>query len=201
MKSVGFVGLGFMGRGMAWNLIRGVDRLVVYDVSPRNTLLFEKLLDNKQKVIFANSLTEVAQESQTVCLSLPDENSCHEVIFGNKGLATAWKDKNQTMARKLIIDHGTFSQAFAKHASNSLLTNYQHINYMDAPVSGGPTGAKNATLTIMTGGEKELFEENKFIFHSIGKNVLHFGSVGKSLINYAFFLLIFLSFEFLFLFS
>lgn len=175
MKCVGFVGLGFMGRGMASNLIKGVDKLVVYDISPNNTLLFDKLLEIKENVIFANSLKEVAQETQTICLSLPDENSCDNVIFGSNGISNIWKEKD---GNKLIIDHGTFSQAFAKHTSNKLLTNYKNIDYIDAPVSGGPMGAKNATLTIMTGGKKELFEQNKYIFHSIGKNVLHFGSVG-----------------------
>lgn len=180
MKSIGFIGLGFMGRGMAANLLRGVDRLVVYDVSAANSCLFEKIVnENKQqqeKLIVVKSIEEVAQQTQTICLSLPSEDSCHEVIFGSKGISKKWQMKD---GKKLIIDHGTFSQAFAKQTASNLLTNYERIDYMDAPVSGGPLGAKNGTLTIMTGGKKELFDENQFIFHSIGKNVLYFGETGK----------------------
>lgn len=175
MRRVGFVGLGFMGRGMAANLAKGLPQLTVFDISKENVKLFENSLgrEDLSKVNISQSVKSLAEQSDMICLSLPSESACREVIFGPDGIAQAWKSN-----RGLIVDHCTSSKDFATQISSELQKSHQNIQYLDCPVSGGPTGAKNATLSIMVGGTVENFDLCRPILDLIGKNVQHFGPVG-----------------------
>jgi 3-hydroxyisobutyrate dehydrogenase-like beta-hydroxyacid dehydrogenase len=176
IRRVGFVGLGFMGRGMAANLAKGLPKLTVYDISQENWKIFQSNQEiDMSKVIFARSLQQLAEESDVICLSLPSESSCKEVIFGRNGITQTWKSSKEG---KLIVDHCTSSKAFAQetHAQLSHVNNL--LNYIDSPVSGGPGGAKDASLTIMVGGAKQQYEECLPLFRLIGKKILHFGPAG-----------------------
>jgi 3-hydroxyisobutyrate dehydrogenase-like beta-hydroxyacid dehydrogenase len=174
MRRVGFVGLGFMGRGMAANLAKGLSKLTVFDISQENSKIFHSNVDAR-KVVFAESLQQIAEESDVICLSLPSESSCQEVIFGRNAIAQTWKLSKE---RKLIIDHCTSSKAFAQQTHGQLSHVNNLLNYIDSPVSGGPGGARDATLTIMVGGTKQQFEDSLPLFRLIGKKILHFGPAG-----------------------
>jgi 2-hydroxy-3-oxopropionate reductase len=172
------VGLGFMGRGMAANLAKGVSRLTVFDISKENSELFQKSLcqEHLATVNFAKSLRHLAEESDVICLSLPSDTSCREVLFGSHGVAQTWQSAPNE--RRLVIDHSTSSKDFAQKVSSELREQSPLFDYMDCPVSGGPAGAQNATLTIMAGGTAENFQEHLPLFRLMGKKVLHLGPTG-----------------------
>lgn len=175
-RRVGFVGLGFMGRGMAANMAKGLSKLTVFDISPENSKIFRRNCEAEgREVVFAESLRHLAEESDIVCLSLPSESSCKEVIFGDSGIAQTWKSSKEG---KLIIDHCTSSKAFAQETHLQLSSINNLLSYVDSPVSGGPGGARDATLTIMVGGKKQHFDDCLPLFRLIGKKILHFGPAG-----------------------
>jgi 2-hydroxy-3-oxopropionate reductase len=179
MRRVGIVGLGFMGRGLAANLAKGLNRLNVYDISKENCSLFQKSLcqEKLQRVTFTKSIEHLAEESDVICLSLPNDLSCREVLFGSRGVAQTWQTFPNE--QRLIIDHSTTSKDFAQQISRELQQQNPLFDYMDCPVSGGPVGAQNATLTLMVGGSTENFRDNLALFHMIGKKIVYLGPTGR----------------------
>jgi 2-hydroxy-3-oxopropionate reductase len=140
MLRIGFIGLGFMGKGMASNIARGlpphssriIDKLNLYDIDESKCKYISSLHKDKS-INVASSIEEIASLSDVICLSLPSEEACKSLIFDDKsGLLKYWKNSEN----KTIIDHGTFSNSFVttNHHKCKLLG----VEYMDAPVSGGP---------------------------------------------------------------
>lgn len=163
MATIGFIGLGIMGAHMARNLLKGDHRLVV-----NGAYAVPDDLRAAAKVV-ANS-TEVAQAADIIIAMVPDTPDVHNVLFADDGVAKGLTDG------KLVIDMSSISpldtQAFAKQI------NALGCDYLDAPVSGGEVGARDATLTIMVGGPQKAFERAKPLFDLMGRNITLVGDNG-----------------------
>ncbi|MGS1039868.1 2-hydroxy-3-oxopropionate reductase [Burkholderia glumae] len=163
MATIGFIGLGIMGSHMARNLLKGGHSLVVNGAFPVPDDL------RGQARVVANS-TAVADGAEILISMVPDTPDVHRVLFADDGLA-----KGLT-AGKLVIDMSSISpldtQAFAKRI------NALGCDYLDAPVSGGEVGARDATLTIMVGGPERAFERARPLFELMGKNISLVGDNG-----------------------
>jgi 2-hydroxy-3-oxopropionate reductase len=162
--NVGFIGLGIMGAPMAGHLLKGGHRLFV------NTR--GKVPDDlvKAGAVVCGSPKEVAQKADVIVTMLPDTPDVEAVLFGETGVAKGLSKG------KVVVDMSSISpiatKAFAKRI------NELGGEYLDAPVSGGEVGAKNATLTIMVGGPTSAFERVKPLFELMGKNITLVGGNG-----------------------
>jgi 2-hydroxymethylglutarate dehydrogenase len=164
-RKIGFIGLGNMGRRMSLNLLKAGFKLTVYDVRP------EAVLDLVQHgAAAAKNPAKVAQNSDVIITSLPTPEALKEVILGTSGIVTASK-----RALIVIVTDTVSPESIRKLAS---AVEMQGIEVLDAPVSGGTSGAENATLTIMVGGKKETFENCIDILRTIGKEIIYVGSAG-----------------------
>ncbi|MFM0320921.1 2-hydroxy-3-oxopropionate reductase [Caballeronia glebae] len=163
MATIGFIGLGIMGAHMARNLIKGGHKLVVNGKFPVPDDI------RAQTQVVADS-TAVAQESEIVITMVPDTPDVANVLFADDGIA-----KGLTKG-KLVIDMSSIApletQEFAKKI------NALGCDYLDAPVSGGEVGAREATLTIMVGGPEKSFNIAKPLFDLMGKNISLIGDNG-----------------------
>jgi 2-hydroxy-3-oxopropionate reductase len=163
MATIGFIGLGIMGAHMARNLLKGGHSLVVNGAWP-----VPEDIAGKAKVV-ADSKA-VAQASEIVITMVPDTPDVAKVLFDADGVATG------LTAGKLVVDMSSIApletQEFAKKI------NALGCDYLDAPVSGGEIGAREATLTIMVGGPQKAFEQAKPLFDLMGKNVTLVGDNG-----------------------
>ena len=161
---IGFIGLGVMGRPMAGHLIAAGHTLILNRVKPAS----QELVD---KGGTANDTARaVAEAAEVVILMVPDTPDVEAVLFGADGVAEGLSPG------KLVIDMSSISpvatKAFAKRIEA------KGCDYLDAPVSGGEVGAKNAALTIMVGGKPEAFAKAKPIFEAMGKTITHVGPNG-----------------------
>ncbi|WP_250434650.1 2-hydroxy-3-oxopropionate reductase [Caballeronia sp. ATUFL_F2_KS9A] len=163
MATIGFIGLGIMGAHMARNLIKGGHTLVVNGKFPVPDDI------RAQTQVVADS-TEVAQASEIVITMVPDTPDVAAVLFADDGVA-----KGLTKG-KLVIDMSSIApletQEFAKKI------NALGCDYLDAPVSGGEVGAREATLTIMVGGPEKSFNVAKPLFELMGRNISLIGDNG-----------------------
>ncbi len=165
IKRIGFIGLGTMGRHMAANLQKAGFELVVYDVAAPAVELAAQ-----NGATAARSVKEVGQLSDAVVLMLPNTPDVQSVVYGDGGLLA------NPPAARLIIDMSTIAPVAVRQISADL--SQQGIAFLDAPVSGGPVGAQNASLTIMAGGEKEAFERALPVFRGMGTTITHVGASG-----------------------
>jgi 2-hydroxy-3-oxopropionate reductase len=164
MSNIGFIGLGIMGKPMAANLIKGGRTLFLHSRSG----VPQELSAAGGKV--CASAKEVAQKADIIITMVPDTPDVERVLFGNDGVA-------EGLTRgKTVIDMSSISpietKAFAKRI------NELGCEYVDAPVSGGEVGAKNAALTIMVGGNEATFNKVKPVFDLMGKNITLVGGNG-----------------------
>jgi 2-hydroxy-3-oxopropionate reductase len=161
---VGFIGVGIMGRPMAGHLLTGGHELTVFDVKPLPPELTEK------GAVAAKSGKEVAEKSDVVIIMVPNTPDVEAVLFTKGGVAEGLSKG------KTVVDMSSISpiatRGFAKRVQEL------GADYVDAPVSGGEVGAKNATLTIMCGGSEEAFARVKPLFELMGKNITLVGPVG-----------------------
>jgi 2-hydroxy-3-oxopropionate reductase len=165
-QSVAFIGLGVMGREMALNLLKSGFRVVVHDVR----LDAVRDLAGAHGAVAAHSVAEAATGADLVILMLPDTPEVAQVISGPGGLLS------HPPAGKLVIDMSTISPQATREMSKALAA--VGVQMLDAPVSGGPAGAKNATLSIMVGGESAAFERAKPVFGAMGTTIVHVGPSG-----------------------
>ena len=163
---LGFIGLGTMGRPMAENLIKGGYSLVVYDPSSAATKSLAKL-----GAVVVGAPAEVTQQSRTIILMLPDSPQVEEVVLGDSGLLKTITDGT------LVADMSTISPSVAQRIAEMLRK--KGCGFVDAPVSGGPAGAAQASLTIMVGGRQEDFDQLAPVFQKLGKTITHVGEVGS----------------------
>ncbi|KKX33435.1 2-hydroxy-3-oxopropionate reductase [Rhizobium sp. LC145] len=162
--NIGFVGLGVMGRPMAGHLIDAGHALSLHRVKEASRDLVEK------GACAAESAAQVAAQSDVVILMLPDTLDVEAVLFGAEGLAGALSPG------KLVIDMSSISPIATKDFAARI--GKLGCAYLDAPVSGGEVGARNAALTIMVGGEEEAFRRALPLFEKMGKNITLVGGVG-----------------------
>jgi 2-hydroxy-3-oxopropionate reductase len=157
---IGFIGLGIMGRPMAMNLKNAGHDLIVPD---RGSLTDE--IRNAAKVVATP--TAVAAEAEVVILMLPDTPDVEAVLFGENGAVEGLRKGS------LVIDMSSISPIETKVYAKRI--NEKGCDYLDAPVSGGEVGARQATLTIMVGGSDTAFARAKPLFDLMGKNITHVG--------------------------
>ena len=165
MSKIGFIGVGIMGRPMAGHLRAAGHELFL--VKHRTTLPKE-LVDGG--AVECASSKEVAQQAEIVITMVPDTPHVEAVLFGPDGVAEGLS------AGKTVVDMSSISPIETKSFANRV--NELGCDYLDAPVSGGEVGAKNAALTIMVGGPQETFDKIKPLFELMGKSITLVGDNG-----------------------
>lgn len=164
MSNIGFVGLGIMGKPMALNLIKGGHKLFL---NSRSGVSQELMAAGGTS---CDSPKTVAQQADIIIVMVPDTPDVEKVLFGESGIA-------QGLSKgKLVIDMSSISPIATKDYAKRI--NDLGCDYLDAPVSGGEVGAKNAALTIMVGGPQAAFDRAKPIFELMGKNITLVGGNG-----------------------
>ena len=160
---IGFIGLGIMGRPMALNLKAAGHTLAV----PERASLTAEI---RAAASVLPSAEAVAAASEVVILMVPDTPDVEAALFGAGGVAGGLKSGS------LVIDMSSISPIETKVFAEKIAA--LGCEYVDAPVSGGEVGAKNAALTIMAGGTEAGFARAKPLFEVMGKNITHVGPVG-----------------------
>jgi 2-hydroxy-3-oxopropionate reductase len=164
MSNVGFIGLGIMGKPMAAQLQGAGHKLFLHDV----VALPQNLLDGG--AVGCKSAKEVASKADIVIVMVPDTPQVEAVLFGKDGVAEGLSKG------KVVIDMSSISPIATKGFAAKITK--LGCDYLDAPVSGGEVGAKEASLTIMVGGTDAAFERVKPLFDKMGKNVTLVGGPG-----------------------
>ncbi len=164
-ETVGFIGLGRMGLGMARNLVQAGVPLLVHDVHRQPA---EMLAGHGADV--AAEPADVAARAGLVFLCLPSETEVEEVLFGARGIARGGR-------RAAIVDTTTMNRNAARRLARQARD--AGLAYADCPVSGMPLRADRGTLTIMFGGSDELFALARPHLDVMGEFVVHCGEVGS----------------------
>ena len=162
--SIGFVGLGIMGKPMAANLLKAGFRVCVFD---RPAAAAAELRALGASV--AKDLATVC-EADVIITMLPDSPDVEAVVLGPGGV------RDSATAGAVHIDMSTIAPATAQRVAAELML--KRIGSLDAPVSGGEQGAIDGTLSIMVGGPVATFEAMAPIFAALGKNVVRIGESG-----------------------
>ena len=164
-ETIGFIGLGIMGRPMSLNLLKAGYPLVVHSRSPAPV---DAVVS--QGATRASSPREVAAASDIVITMLPDSPDVERVVSGENGVLEGIRPG------ALIIDMSTISPVVAKRLAAE--AEKRGATMLDAPVSGGEIGAINATLSIMVGGPEEAFQRALPAFEAMGKSIIRIGEAG-----------------------
>ena len=161
---IGFVGLGIMGAPMAGQLIKAGHSLFVHTRGK----VPEAIASSSATP--CTSARAAAERADIVITMVPDTPDVEAVLFGETGIAAGLSPG------KVVVDMSSISPIATK--AFALKINALGCDYLDAPVSGGEVGARNATLTIMVGGPEAVFERVRPLFESMGKNITLVGGNG-----------------------
>jgi 3-hydroxyisobutyrate dehydrogenase len=164
-ERVGFVGLGTMGHFMAENLLKAGYALTVWNRTAERAAPLVVLGATQ-----ADTPADVARASDIVIACLTDSPQVEEVLFGPGGLAEGFAEGS------LFIDCSTISPTKAKEFAQRLSS--EGVTVLDAPVTGGSEGAKNATLSILVGGAESDFARAETVLEAMGRTITHLGDVG-----------------------
>lgn len=165
MKRIGFIGLGLMGSGMSMNLLRAGFPITVWNRTPSK---MKPLLDAGAEG--AGSPREVAERSDVVVDIVTDSPDVEGVLLGPEGVIHGARPGT------VVIDMSTISPSVTRRIAEEL--GKKDVRMLDAPVSGGDVGAKEGTLSIMVGGDEEVYEECLPIFQAMGRTITHVGDNG-----------------------
>ena len=165
METVGFIGIGNMGSGMSRSIQRAGYPMVVYDAREEAT---RELLEGGARL--ASSPTEVAQLSDVTFTSLPGPKEVEEVAVGPEGLLAGIKEGG------IYVDLSTSRPTLIREIEPKFRQRGAHV--LDAPVSGGKSGAASRNLAIMVGGEREVYDRIKPILDAFGDKVFYAGDIG-----------------------
>ena len=165
MEKIGFIGLCNMGRPLAERLLKKY-QLYVYDLEEENLNFFVS-----HGAIKCLSPSEIASNTDKVFLCLPTSSIVEKVINGDKGIFKTAKQNS------FIIDMTTGEPEITRELSKNLLL--RDINFIDAPVSGGPKGARLGNIAIMIGGTEKQFSIIKPIMDDISSNIFYAGEIGS----------------------
>ena len=165
MLKVGYIGLGLMGKSIARNILKAGFPVVVHN---RSRAAVDELV--AEGATAANSPKEVAAQVDVVFTNLPDTPDVEKVVLGENGILEGAHDG------LIVIDNSTIKPASARTIAEQLAK--KNVFALDAPVSGGDIGARNATLTIMVGGDASALEKAMPVFQAMGKTVTHVGDAG-----------------------
>ncbi len=166
---IGFIGIGVMGRPMTLNLLKAEHHVTIFARHPDKPEV-QEVMNAGAKL--APSPRAVAMASEMVITMVPNSMQVEEVVAGPNGILEG--------ARKglIIIDMSTIAPTMSRKLAQ--LASTRGVHFLDAPVSGGSQGAVNGTLTIMVGGEREIFEQARPVLEAMGKkeNIFHVGPTG-----------------------
>ena len=161
---LGFIGLGIMGRPMADHLIAAGHQV---------HLMSRSGVPNELTAaggVACATPAEVARHADVIFTMVPDTPDVEKVLFGEQGV------EQGLTGGKVVVDMSTISPVATREFARRIAAH--NCEYLDAPVSGGEVGAKNAALTIMVGGPAGAFERVKPLFGTMGKSVTHIGPNG-----------------------
>lgn len=162
----GFIGLGLMGRPMCLNLLHAGAELTVYNRTPA----VAEAIQQPPRLTAVRSVAELAQRVNIVILMVADTAAVESILFGPHGLSSTLRPGS------LVIDMGTTAVTATRQFADRLCA--KHIDFIDAPVSGGEIGAINGSLSIMAGGSADAIARAQPIFDVLGKATIHIGEVG-----------------------
>lgn len=166
MKKIGFIGIGIMGRGMAANLVKAGFELTVY------TRRKEKIEDFLQQtgVQWAESPAKCAMGQEAVITMVGYPKDVEDVYFGENGILSGAEQG------AFLIDMTTTDPRLSLRIAEAGREKNLHV--LDAPVSGGDTGAREGTLSIMVGGNEADFAASLPLFRAMGKTIVYEGGHG-----------------------
>lgn len=165
MGTIAFIGLGIMGSPMAVHLLNAGHEVTGYNRTP----------DRAQPLIAAGgraagSIADAVCDAEVVCVMVPDSPDVHAVLAGEGGVFDSAKPGT------LVIDFSSIRPDVTVELAEQ--ARQRGFRLLDAPVSGGEAGARNAALSIMVGGTAEDFAAARPVFDAVGKTVVHVGPSG-----------------------
>jgi 2-hydroxy-3-oxopropionate reductase len=161
---LGFIGLGIMGAPMATHLINAGHQVFINTRSKVPADLASS------KAVQCATAGDVAKNADIIFTMVPDTPDVEKVLFGENGVASG------LTKGKVVVDMSSISPIATKEFAKKI--NALGCDYLDAPVSGGEVGAKNATLSIMVGGDENVFNKVKPVLDLMGKNINLVGGNG-----------------------
>jgi 3-hydroxyisobutyrate dehydrogenase-like beta-hydroxyacid dehydrogenase len=161
---IGFSGLGQMGKPMAMNLLKSGAEVTVNDIRPEKFPQFERL--------GAKATSDIGRlvDTDVLFLSLPNSEVVESTLLGDHGLA------DKLRPGQIVVDTSTISYASTMKIAEGLAR--RKVGFLDAPVSGMEARAIDGTLTVMCGGEADVFERVRPLLECIGNKILHMGGAG-----------------------
>jgi 3-hydroxyisobutyrate dehydrogenase-like beta-hydroxyacid dehydrogenase len=155
MAAIGFIGLGTMGCPIAGHLLDANHSVSLFNRSDSAYTAF-----SEKEAAFCNSPKDVAADSQIIFLCLPSHKEVTQSIYGEHGL------QESKLNGKVILDLSTIDLCESKRFASHLKS--EGACYLDCPISGGPKGAENATLSIMVGGDSAVYNEVRELLEILG---------------------------------
>jgi 3-hydroxyisobutyrate dehydrogenase len=166
MTKVGFIGLGNMGMPMAQNLLKAGYEVTGFDLNADATQLLAANGGTS-----ANSVADACKAAEVVITMLPAGEQVRDVYLGAGGVLAS------AAPGTLLIDSSTIDVQTARDVAQAAQDS--GLAMVDAPVSGGVTGAEAATLTFMVGGSDDAFERARLVLEKMGKTIVHAGGPGN----------------------
>lgn len=163
--TLGFIGLGLMGKPMAGHLIKAGFGVYVHN---RSRAAVDELAALGAKP--AANAAEIGKHADIIMLCLPDSPDVEAIVLGNDGLAAHAKSGT------VIVDHSTIKPSTARKVAEAIAP--RGLSFLDAPVSGGQIGAEKGNLTIMVGGDAAALEKALPALQAYGKAITHIGASG-----------------------
>nr|WP_142247972.1 2-hydroxy-3-oxopropionate reductase [Alkalihalobacterium alkalinitrilicum] len=162
---LGFIGLGIMGKPMAFNLLKNGYEVTVFDI---NETAVKEMMEQGAKA--AQCPKEVAQNSEVIITMLPKSEHVKSVVLDENGVIEGASEGT------IVIDMSSITPVASKEIAAKLAERGMHM--LDAPVSGGEPKAIDGTLSIMVGGKEHIFEKVQPILTSVGKDIVLVGDHG-----------------------
>lgn len=166
MEQVGVVGCGAMGRGLVKNLLKKGYQVFAYDLNPKALKEVQELGASPMP-----SVTALAGQVSVLITSLPSSSVLAEIILDQKGAL------QELQPNSYILDFGTTDVEITRQLNKQATE--KGVHFFDCPVSGGPKGAAEGSLTIMVGGDKNYLESILPILQAVGKNIKYIGEAGS----------------------
>ncbi|MFY4783067.1 NAD(P)-dependent oxidoreductase [Aliarcobacter butzleri] len=166
MKKIAFIGVGVMGKFMVSNLLKNGFEVSIY---ARNKAKVEDSI--KEGAVFCETIKECVQNKDAIITIVGYPKDVEEVYLSQEGII------NSASQNSYLIDMTTTTPTLSVKIHEE--AKKKNLKALDSPVSGGDIGAKNATLSIMVGGEKEDFEACKKLFEAMGKTIVYAGNAGN----------------------
>lgn len=161
-----FIGLGNMGYPMAGHLAKQHDDIIVYN----RTLAKAIQWANEYGACYANTMSQAVANADVIFSCVGNDNDLRQVVLGEGGLI------HHAKQGAILVDHSTVSAEISRELAHLLAQ--RHIDFVDAPVSGGQLGAQKGQLSIMCGAKTAIFAQVEPILQAYGKAITHMGDIG-----------------------